>query len=279
MYLAVAGACAEQKANAGGGGGGGGGGGSGISAPSQVHTAISNGGAVGFTIEGIGINFNESFNNGLGPQIVTPLGGNQTTNAGMAITNLTSPSLNGGAFTIKLTHSKGASAFNSLFGTGFNGAGGSTHFDSIEFLIGWFLESPNGTATISSGDINITGVSGNMTSIQVGAKTSRSQVGQNYPLIDSTSFTNAVETFDFTGFGGVTNDSHLGANGVVTAGNTSQFVQGDTHCIVSLRNLAGRSGGTPQAATGQTFNIAFSIRASVNGVAEVTHIIYELLMT
>ena len=263
----------------GGGGGGGGGGGSGIQAPNQVHTTISNGGVVGFTIEALGINFNEAFNNGIGPQIVSALGGNQTTNGSMAITNLTNPSLNNGDFNIKLTHSMAASAFNSLYGTGFNGAGGSTFFDEVFFLVGWYLESPSGTATISSGDINITGVSGNINGTSANAKTSRSQVGQNYPLIDSTSFTNAAETFDFTGFGGVTNDSHLGSNGVVTAGNTSVFVQGDSHCIVSLGNLSGRSGGNPTGSSGQSFNIAFSIVANISGSQERTLFMYELLLT
>ena len=46
----------------------------------------------------------------------------------------------------------------------------------------------------------------------------RSQIGQNYPLIDSTSFTNAAETFNVQVLGGnVGSDSHLGSNGVVTA--------------------------------------------------------------
>ncbi len=277
MYLAVAGACAEQKANAGGGGGGGGGGGSGISAPSQVYTAISNGGVVGFTVHTIGVNYNELFNNNITPQIISPFGGNQTTNASMAITDLTHPAINNGDFTIKLTHTMPASSFNSLIGTGFSGASGATHIDETSFLFGWYLESPNGTATIAS--INIAGASGQFTGMGFVAKTTRSEIGQTYPLIDSTSFTNAAEKFDFTG-GAVSSDSHLGSNGVVTAGNTPVFVSGDTHCICSLRNFAGRGGtGTPTATAGQNMNIQFYISASVGGNQERVYFLYELLLS
>lgn len=277
MYNAIAGSCAEDEANAGGGGGGGGGGGSGISAPNQVYTAISNGGVVGFTVHTIGLNFNELFNNNIPPAVISAFGGNQTTNASMAITDLTNPSLNNGDFTIKLTHTMPASSFNSLFGTGFTGSGGSAvTMDELFFLFGWYLESPNGTATIAS--INIAGASGQLTGMGLVAKTTRSEIGQTYPLIDSTSFTNAAEKFDFTG-GAVSNDSHLGSNGVVTAGNTAQFVSGDSHCICSLRNFAGRSGGTPTATSGQSMNIAFYISASVGGNQERVYFLYELLLS
>ena len=281
MYNAIAGSCAEDEANAGGGGGGGGGGGSGISAPNQVYTAISNGGVVGFTVHTIGLNFNELFNNNIPPAVISAFGGNQTTNASMAITDLTNPSLNNGDFTIKLTHTMPASSFNSLFGTGFTGSGGSAvTMDELFFLFGWYLESPNGIATIPAGDIYIMGASANLTGIGLVAKTTRSEIGQNYPLIDSTSFTNAAEKFDFTGGAAVSSDSHLGSNGVVTAGNTAQFVSGDSHCICSLRNFAGRGGGTPTATSGQSMNIQFRIRGDVGGIgAEVTHFFYELLLS
>ncbi len=143
-------------------------------------------------------------------------------------------------------------------------------------LFGWYLESPNGTATIAS--INIAGASGQLTGMGLVAKTTRSEIGQTYPLIDSTSFTNAAEKFDFTG-GAVSNDSHLGSNGVVTAGNIAQFVSGDSHCICSLRNFAGRSGGTPTATSGQSMNIAFYISASVGGNQERVYFLYELLLS
>ena len=276
IYLAVAGACAEDKANAGGGGGGSPP--AGLTPPSQVYTAISNGGVVGFTVHAIGINFNELFANSVPPQIITPFNGNQTNNASMALTDLTSPSLNGGSYTIKLTHSMPASAFNSLIGTGFTGASGSVHLDETFFLFGWYLESPNGTAQIYSGEISIQGASANFTGVGLAAKTFRSEVGQIYPLIDSTSFTNAAEKFDFNNFT-VTNNAHLGSNGVVTAGNSPVFVSGDSHCICSLRNFAGRMGGSPTATSGQSLNIEFRLRADVIGSPEITHFLYELILT
>lgn len=279
MYLGVVGATAKQKKKRLAGGGGSPS--PGISAPSQIYTAISNGGAVGFTVHAIGVNFSEMSNNNIPPAVITAFGGNQTTNASMAITNLTNPAINNGEFTIKLTHTMPASAFNSLIGTGFTGSGGSAvSIDETFFLFGWYLESPSGTATIPQGDINIMGAAQNMTGMGLAAKTTRSQVGQTYPLIDSTSFTNAAEAFlvQFRG-GGVTSASHLGSNGVVTVGNQTQFIFGDTHCIVSLRNFAGRSGGTPSATSGQGMNIQFRIRADIGGTAEVTHYYYELLLS
>jgi len=283
IYLAVAGACAEDKANAGGGGGGGGGGGPpvGLNPPSQIYTAISNGGPVGFTVHTIGMNFNEMFQNNIGPQIISPFNGNSITNASMALTDLTSPSLNGGDYTIKLSHSMPASAFNSLIGTGFTGGGGSAvHIDETFFLFGWFLESPNtGVVSIPQGDIDILGASANFSSMGLAAKTHRSQVGQIYPLVDSTSFTNAAEALNFFA-GPVTSNSHLGSNGVVTTGNTTVLVSGDTHCICSLRNFAGRGGtGTPNATAGQSLNIEFRIRGDTGQAAETTHFLYELILT
>ena len=278
MYNAIAGSCAEQEANAGGGG-------SpppaGIAPPNQIYTAISNGGAVGFTVHTLGINFAEFFSGNTPTNIVTAFNGNQTTNASMNITNLTDPLILNGEFFIKLQHTMPASAFNSLFGTGFTTSSGSTtHIDEVIFLFGWYLESPNGTATLSHGNIDIMGASQNMTGMGLFAKTTRSQVGQTYPLIDSTSFTNASEAFiaQFSG-SGVTSDSHLGSNGVVTVGNTTVFVQGDTHCICSLRNFAGRSGGTPSATAGQGMTIQFRIASSIGGNQERTHFFYELLLT
>ena len=110
------------------------------------------------------------------------------------------------------------------------------------------------------------------------AKTTRSEIGQIYPLIDSTSFTNAAEKFNFLA-GAVSSNSHLGSNGVVTFGNTSQFINGDTHCIVSLRNFAGRSGGSPTATAGQNMNIVFRIIGNISGVQERTHFHYELILS
>ena len=278
MYNAIAGSCAEQEANAGGGG-------SpppaGITPPNQIYTAISNGGAVGFTVHTIGFNYAEFFNNNIPPTVVSAFGGNQTTNASMNITNLTNPLILNGEFIIKLQHTMPASAFNSLFGTGFTIPSGSTHIDEVFFLFGWYLESPNGTATLNHGNIDIMGASQNFTGVGLAAKTTRSQVGQTYPLIDSTSFTNAAETFIVQVQGGsVASDSHLGSNGVVTVGNQSQFVFGDTHCICSLRNFTGRGGGgTPTATAGQSMTIQFRIASSISGNQERTHLFYELLLT
>ena len=270
----------QNQATSSGGGGGGGSPPTGLTPPSQIYTAISNGGPVGFTVHVIGNNYTQMFQNSIAPQIITPFNGNQTTNASMTLTDLTSPSLNGGDYTIKLSHSMTASAFNSLIGTGFTGGGGSAvHIDETFFLFGWFLESPNGTATIPQGDIDILGASANFTGMGLVAKTTRSEVGQIYSLVNSTSFTNAIESFNFAA-GPVTNNSHLGSNGVVMAGNTTVFVGGDTHCICSLRNFAGRGGtGTPTATAGQSLNIEFRIRGDTGQAAETTHFLYELILT
>ena len=279
IYLAVAGACAEQEANAGGGGGGPP---VGLTPPNQVYTAISNGGPVGFTVHAIGVNYAQMFQNNIGGQVISPFNGNSITNASMTLTDLTSPSLNGGVFTIKLTHVMPASAFNSLLGTGFTGASGSAHIDETFFLFGWYFESPNtGTVQIYSGEISVQGASANFNGVGLVAKTHRSEVGQNYPLVDSTSFTNATEVFSLGfGGGGVTSDSHLGSNGVVTVGNQPVFVQGDSHCICSLRNFAGRGGtGTPSATAGQSMTIEFRIRGDTGQAAEVTHFLYQLTLT
>ena len=269
----------QNQATSSGGGGGGGGGSppTGLTPPNQIYTAISNGGAVGFTAHTIGNNYTQMFQNSIAPQIITPFNGNQTTNASMTLTDLTNPQLNGGDYTIKLSHSMPASAFNSLIGTGFTGSGGSaTSIDETFFLFGWFLESPNGTATIVG--IDIMAASANFTGMGLVAKTTRSEVGQIYPTIDSTSFTNAIESFNFAA-GPVTSNSHLGSNGVVTTGNSTVFVSGDTHCICALRNFAGRGGGSPTATAGQTMNIVFRIRASVGGNQERTHFHYELILS
>lgn len=262
------------------GGGGGGSPPAGITPPNQVYTAISNGGAVGFTVHTIGINHGELFAfPGTPPQIISPFGGNQTTNASMAITDLTNPAINNGEFTIRITHTMPASAFNSLIGTGFTTSGGSAvQIDETFFLFGWYLESPNGTATIPQGDIDIMGTSANFTGMGLAAKTTRSEIGQIYSTIDSTSFTNAIEAFNFVA-GPVSSNSSLGSNGVVTAGNTTQFVSGDTHCICALRNFAGRSGGSPTATAGQSMTIEFRIRGDVGGNPEVTRFLYELLLS
>jgi hypothetical protein len=269
----------QNQATSSGGGGGGGSPPTGLTPPNQIYTAISNGGAVGFTAHTIGNNYTQMFQNSIAPQIITPFNGNQTTNASMTLTDLTNPQLNGGDYTIKLSHSMPASAFNSLIGTGFTGSGGSaTSIDETFFLFGWFLESPNtGVVSFSQGDISILGASANFTGMGIAAKTTRSEVGQTYPLVDSTSFTNATELFNSTGT--VTSNSHLGSNGVVTTGNSTVFISGDSHCICSLRNFAGRGGGAPTATAGQSMIIQFKVRGNTGVQTEATHFFYELILT
>ena len=280
MYNAIAGSCAEDEANAGGGGVTPP---AGITAPSQIYTSIFNGGPVGFTVQALGFNFQQFFLNNAPSQVIPALGGNQTTNTNMSITNLTSPAINNGQFTIQITETISASTLNALFGAGYTTGGGVlVPIDELFFLFGWYLECPNSVVMLfQTGDISITGASANFTGIGLAAKTTRSEVGQSYPLVDSTSFNNAH--LALPSFAPTPSDAHLGSNGVVTAGNNTQFIPGDSHCIVSLRNFASRLGGTPSATAGQSMNIAFSIQSQVvigspPATLETTHILYTLLL-
>ena len=275
IYVAIAGCCAEDEANAGGGSPP-----AGISAPSQIYTAISNGGAVGVIIEAFGVNFTEFFFNQIGPQKILAFSGKAGAPSTMTIADITNPSLNGGFHTIQLTNTMTASAFNSIFTTGFNGSSGLTHLDQATFLIGWFLESPNGLVSISSYDI--VSCSTNMTgfgAIWTGDPNNlfpQSFTGDQFPLIDSTSFNNAV---DFVGFSFSPNAAgSLGANGTKTTNGSIGFNTG-TMSLISLRNFAPRQGGLANAQAGESFSTVYRVIGNISGNQERTFIEHKILLT
>ena len=186
IYLAVAGACAEREANAGGGGSPP----AGISALVKYILRFPNGGAVGIDVYMAGYNTGQFFINNLNPIKVIPLSGNASNNASMALTNQT---LAGQPFSIMLEHTMPASAFNSIMNTGFTGGNA---FSVLVPLIGFYLESPNGIA--NNLDYDIVSMQSTMSTIfanyagnPVNAPFNFNYVGNNWPLIDSTNFTNA----------------------------------------------------------------------------------------
>ena len=277
MYNAIAGSCAEQEANAGGGGGGGSPP-AGISAPSQIYTALSNGGAVGVDVYMAGYNVPQFFTNGHNPINVTALSGNASNNASMALTNQT---VVGNPFSIKLEHTMPASAFNSLMNTGFTGG---NSFGVLVPFIGFYLESPNGAA--SNLEYDILAVQSTMTGIFADyggnpnfAPFNRNYVGNNWPLIDSTDFTNAeLLSFFVTAS---SNTGGMGANGTLTTGTPIQ-TQGQTFSLVEIANASARSGGSVNTSAGQFVRVIYQFRANTTGGGipnEITNFMYKLTLT
>jgi|TARA_B100000085_G_scaffold251947_1_gene249327 hypothetical protein len=271
LYNAIAGSCAEQEANAGGGGSPP----AGISAPSQIYTALSNGGAVGIDVYMAGYNVPQFFINNSNPIKVTPLSGNASNNASMALTNQT---LAGQPFSIMLEHTMPASAFNSLMNTGFTGG---NPFGVLVPFIGFYLESPNGVA--SSLDYDILSMQSTLSTIFAGyagnpanAPFNFNYVGNNWPLIDSTNFNNAELFTFFATASGITGG--MGANGTLTTGNITQ-TQGETFSLVEIVNAAGRSGGSVNASAGQYVAVNYRFRATVGLVTEETLVVYRLALT
>ena len=276
IYLAVAGACAEDKANAGGGGTPP----SGLTPPSSIYLALSSGGNVGVTMEAIGGNFFEQIVNNIAPQTISPFSGKAGAPSTMTIADITNPSLNGGFHTIQLTNTMTASAFNAIFTTGFNGGSGPTFMDQCAFLIGWFLESPNGIFSISSYDIvscstTLTGFFAVWTGDPNGFF-QQSFTGDQFPLQDSTSFNNAANLVSFSAPNNAAGS--LGANGTKTT-NGSFGLNTGTMSLIFLRNLAPRSGGVASAQAGESFSTMYRVICNVGGNQERTFVEHKILLT
>lgn len=275
IYVAIAGCCAEDEANAGGGGSPP----SGLTPPPNIYTAISNGGNVGVSIEALGANIVEFFVNNLGLQNIAAFSGKAGAPSTMTIADITNPSLNGGFHTIQLTNTMTASAFNAIFNSGFNGGSGATFIDQCAFLIGWYLESPNGSFIISSYDIiscttTMTGFGAVWTGNPSGFQ--QSFTGDLFPLQDSTSFNNAA---NLIGFGAPSNVAgSLGANGTKTSSGSIGFNTG-TMSIIFLRNFAPRSGGLAIAQAGESFSTVYRVVCSVGGTQERTFVEHKILLT
>tara|TARA_R100000353_G_scaffold57395_1_gene45414 strand:+ start:76 stop:915 length:840 start_codon:yes stop_codon:yes gene_type:complete len=276
IYVAIAGCCAEDEANAGGGSSPP----SGLTPPNSIYLALSNGGNVGVTTEVFGSNMMEFFMNGLGPQNLTPFSGKAGAPSTMTIVDITNPSLNGGFHTIQLTNTMTAIAFNSIFNSGYNGALGATHLDFAQFLIGWYLESPNGSFTISSYDI----ISCNTTMTGFGAFWSgdpnsffpTSFTGDLFPLQDSTSFNNAANVI--VPLAPTTVAGSIGANGTKTSSGNIGTNTG-TMSVIQLRNFAPRSGGVASAQAGEYFSTVYRVICSVGGNQERTFVEHRILLT
>ena len=271
LYNAIAGACAEDKANAGGGGTPP----AGITPPSQIYAAESSGGSVGIIVNVYGINFLEIFINSAVPIQIPALSGTATNSASITATNQT---LVGQPFNIKVETTIPATSFNSIMNSGFTGG------NKCDFLfpaIGFFLESPNGTA--SSLDYRIGAVQSNITNTIADwpgdpsfAPFNRTYIGNNWPLQDSTDFTNghllAMQPLSNGVVGG------LGVHGTLTSGSMNSTSQGTLSGIL-LRNIAGRGGGSVSANAGEFIRIFYELEAQVGGIVETTIVEYKLTLS
>lgn len=270
LYNAIAGACAEDKANAGGGSPP-----AGITPPSQIYTAESIGGSVGAIVNVYGVNFLQTFVFGALPLVLPPLSGTATNNASIGVTNQTSV---GQPFNIRMETTISANGFNLIMNNGFTG--GNTN-DMLFIALGFVLESPNGTA--SSLDYRISGVQSTLTNIIADwpgdpsfAPFNRNYVGNNWPLQDSTDFTNGhLLSLGPTSNGVV---GGLGAHGTLTTG-AMQSNTGNTFSGVSLQNAAGRSGGSVSANAGEFIKIFYELEAQVGGSTETTIVEYRLTLS
>ena len=277
MYNAIAGSCAEDEANAGGGGGGGGGSPpAGITPPSQIYTAESNGGSVGIIINTYAVNFQQYFANGSVPIQIPALSGTATNSASITATNLT---LIGQPFAVRVETTIPATSFNSIMNSGFTGG------NQVNFLfptIGFFLMSPNGTP--SNIDYRIVAVQSNITNTiplwpgdPAGAPFNSGYTGNNWPLQDSTDFTNGhLLAFQFTS-AGVTGG--LGSHGTLTNSLGMQLPQNLTYSGVLIQNAAGRGGGNVSANAGETLRIVYQFQAQVGGSTEITAVEYKLTLS
>ena len=272
MYNAIAGSCAEDKANAGGGGTPP----AGITPPSQIYTAESNGGSVGIIVNTYSVNFSQFFLSGSNPVQIPALSGTATNSASITATNQT---IIGNPFTIRVETTIPATSFNSIMNSGFTG-GNQTNF--LFTAIGFFLESPNGTA--SNLDYRIGAVQSNITNTialwqgdPALAPFNSGYVGNNWPLQDSTDFTNGnVLCFPPSANLGATGG--LGAHGTLTSG-LMQIPTGNTFSGVVLQNAAGRGGGSVSANAGEFMRIFYEFEAQVGGSTELTIVEYRLTLS
>lgn len=272
IYLAVAGACAEDKANAGGGGTPP----AGITPPSQIYTAESSGGSVGIIINTYAVNFNQFFINGSLPIQIPALSGTATNSASITATNLT---LIGQPFFIRVETTIPATSFNSIMNSGFTG-GNSTNY--LFPTIGFFLESPNGTVSNLAYDIvavqsNITNTLALWQGDPALAPFNFAYTGNNWPLQDSTDFTNghllALPIISVGANGG------LGSHGTLTNSLGMQLPQNLTYSGVLIQNAAGRGGGNVSANAGETLRIVYQFQAQVGGSTEITAVEYKLTLS
>ena len=272
IYLAIAGACAEDKANAGGGGTPP----AGITPPSQIYTAESSGGSVGAIVNVYGVNFLEIFINGAVPIQIPALSGTATNSASITATNQT---IIDQPFLIRVETTIPATSFNSIMNSGFTG-GNLNNF--LFIAIGFFLESPNGTA--SNLDYRIAAVQNNISNTVPDwqgdpalAPFNFGYTGNNWPLQDSTDFTNGhLLSFPPTSSGV---NGGLGVHGTLTNSLGMQQVQGNTLSGVILQNAAGRGGGSVSANAGEFIRIFYELEAQVGGIVETTIVEYKLTLS
>ena len=272
LYNAIAGSCAEDEANAGGGGTPP----AGIPAPSQIYTAESSGGSVGIIINTYAVNFFQIFINGAVPNNIPALSGKPSSSASITATNQT---LVGQPFAISVETVIPATSFNSIMNTGFTGG------QPINFLfvaIGFFLESPNATIT-GLPNYNILAVQSNITDTvavwqgdPATAPFNSGYTGNNWPLQDSTDFTNG----HLLAFKPVSNGvvGGLGAHGTLTSGQM-QSPQGNTFSGVIIQNTAGRGGGSVSANAGEFARVIYQFDAQVGGSTETTIVEYKLTLS
>jgi len=277
LYNAIAGSCAEDEANAGGGGGGGGGSPpAGITPPSQIYTAESSGGSVGIIINTYAVNFQQYFANGSVPIQIPALSGTATNSASITATNLT---LIGQPFFMRVETTIPATSFNSIMNSGFTG-GNSTNY--LFPTIGFFLESPNGTVSNLAYDIvavqsNITNTLALWQGDPALAPFNFAYTGNNWPLQDSTDFTNGhLLAFQFTS-AGVTGG--LGSHGTLTNSLGMQLPMNNTYSGVLISNAAGRGGGNVSANTGEFMRVIYEFEAQVGGSTELTGVEYRLTLS
>ena len=272
IYLAVAGACAEDKANAGGGGSPP----SGLTPPNQIYTAESSGGSVGIIVNVYGNNFQQFFLNGAVPVQISALSGTATNNASITAANT---SFVGGPYQIKVETTIPATSFNSIMNSGFTGG---HRMNFIFPAIGFFLESPNGTA--SNLDYRIGAVQSNITNTVITwqgdpafAPFNQGYIGNNWPLQDSTDFTNGhLLSFPLSSSGA---NGGLGVHGTLTNSLGMQAPQGNSLSGVIIQNAAGRGGGTFNANAGEFIRIFYELEAQVGGLTEATIVEYKLTLS
>ncbi len=272
MYNAIAGSCAEDEANAGGGGTPP----AGITPPSQIYSAESSGGSVGIIINTYAVNFGQFFLNGSVPIQIPTLSGTATNNASITATNQT---IIGNPFQILVETTIPASSFNTIMNSGFTGG---SPVNYLFLAIGFFLESPNATITglpiytITALQSNITSVAALWNGDPALAPFNFGYIGNNWPLQDSTDFTNGhLLSFPPTSNGVV---GGLGSHGTLTSGSM-QSPQGNTFSGIILQNAAGRGGGSVSANAGEFMRVFYRLEAQVGGSTETTIVEYKLTLS
>ena len=251
IYLAVAGACAEQEANAGGGG---------VSPPAGVtlnqlyfSDSATSGANAGCIIS--------LFRNS-GSFFPTPSSG-----VGTNITGLSSP-------TVTATSTSGTKSAYTLSATTFGNflTAANTSAQTVYLSIGAFLQFPNNSNTISSiSFINVHSINTTSSGIfifnpSVSFGGGVSQIGATFPQQNSLAIGNTSP------IAGLTDNWGLMGTGLLS----QTFTSSSNIDYTSLFDGRGR-GGTISA--GDVITVAYKAKASGGGITEIADHVIEITLT